>query len=530
MVLFVFFIGLISSAQVGIGTANPIDGSLLDVESTNKGIMIPRMDITDLTTLAPVTKLALSPEPIGLLVFNTDASNGGANEGFYYWDGNDWIAIAGSSSSNDWSISGNAGTSGGTITTDGTNFIGTTDAQNLNFRTNGVLRGRFSSLGEFFVGTQNTILPGDLMNAVGNATFPFALNGYTDFNGSGVYGLIESGTTAFAAVQGEYDGTSVFGPGIRGITFNATNGIDFLGSSNVGISGTLGTGNVQRAFGVMGDTGNNFSVRTGGVIGTDFFATGALGYYANNGLSYGVYAFGNLRANGVAGGRMANDNNLDTHVGMGIEGGFMGGWIKGKEYGAILSGNRFGTYTNGKNITNDMFVVLEKTSNGNRQATYANTSLTVDIQAKGIGQLTNGTSRVVFDKGFSDLIDHSKPIILTITPYGESNGVHIVSVDKNGFSIKENSNGASNVKFNWIAIAEKVDKEPLISEEILTKDFDNNFTSFMGNENLDGGSAIWTENGVVKFGKKAPENKEKIETYTARPKVFRPNQNQNQKN
>jgi hypothetical protein len=513
------------NAQVGVGTTSPIDGSILDVESTDKGVMIPRMDITDLTTLAPVTKLAASPEPVGLLVFNTDASNSGANAGFFYWDGNDWVAVGGSGTSNDWNLLGNAGTAGGTINTDGTNFIGTTDNQNLNFRTNGALRGRFSNLGEFFVGTQSTILPGDLMNAVGNATFPFALNGYTDFDGAGVYGLVESGNTAFAAVQGEYDGTNRFGPGVRGITFNPTAGLDFLGSSVSGISGSLLTGDAQRAFGVMGDTGNNLSRRTGGVIGTDFFAAGALGYYAQNFISYGVYAFGNPRVDGGVNGRMTNENSIDTHVGMGIHGGFMGGWIKGKEYGVLLSGERFGAYTNGKTITNDVFVVLDQKADGEKQATFASTSLSIDVQAKGIGQLANGIARITFDKNFSDLIDQNKPIIVTITPFGESNGVHIVSVDKNGFSIKENNNGFSNVKFNWIAIAEKSNKDNKVSKEILTEKFDENISSFMHNENLDGGSAIWTENGEVKFGERAPKNEEKIKTYEARPKISRPREN-----
>ncbi|MBK8600671.1 MAG: hypothetical protein IPN80_09075 [Flavobacterium sp.] len=70
-----------------------------------------------------------------------------------------------------WTTTGNAGTNGGSILVAGTNFIGTTDAQNIDFRTNNIYRGRFSSLGEFFVGTLNTVLAGDLMNAVGNVTF-----------------------------------------------------------------------------------------------------------------------------------------------------------------------------------------------------------------------------------------------------------------------------------------------------------------------------------------------------------------------
>ena len=82
---------------------------------------------------------------------------------------------------------------------------------------NNIVRGRLSNLGEFFIGTTVTALPGDLMNGVGNVTFPWAVNGYTNQNGGGVYGSVTAGTTAFAGVQGEYVGTGATGSGVRGI-------------------------------------------------------------------------------------------------------------------------------------------------------------------------------------------------------------------------------------------------------------------------------------------------------------------------
>jgi hypothetical protein len=413
------------SAQVGIGTTTPADGAMLDIESTDKGVLVPRVDIADLGTIAPITPAATA----GLLVWNTNATTG---VGFHYWDGTQWVAIAAAGVA--WNLEGNNLTAaeGGTTTTDGTSFIGTTNDHNLNFRTNNILRGRLSNLGEFFIGTQNTIIPGDLMNAVGNNTFPWAVNGYTDFDGSGVYGLVQSGNTVFAGVQGEYEGTNVTGPGVRGITSTSAGGFDFFGNTVSGVSGLLLTGNAPRAFGVMGQTGSNLGTRVGGVLGTNYFASGALGYFSNLGNDFGVYAFGSGIAAGNPGGRGVQASDLNTHIGMGIHGGFMGGWVKGQEYGAIFSGNRFGSYTQGKSISNEAFVVLDKKSTGEKQVTYASTSLSIDVQSKGVGQLSSGLARINFDKGFSDIIDGTKPIIVTITPYGESNGVHIVSVDKHG--------------------------------------------------------------------------------------------------
>ena len=99
----------------------------MDITSTNDGILIPRIALTA-TNVATV----LTPT-VSELVYNTATSVPGPNQvtpGFYYWDGSIWVRIA-SGASNDWALTGNSGTSAGT------NFIGTTDAQDLRFKTGG---------------------------------------------------------------------------------------------------------------------------------------------------------------------------------------------------------------------------------------------------------------------------------------------------------------------------------------------------------------------------------------------------------
>lgn len=200
-------------SQVGVGTASP--SSTLDIIATNPtgtstavdGILIPRVDRQRAQSMAGTTT--------STLVYVNDAVTGTAagtainitSTGFYYFDGTVWQKIASSLNTN-WTTSGNAGIVGGNTTTAGTNFLGTTDAENIDFRTSNTFRGRFSALGEFFVGTLNTTLPGDLMNGVGNATFPWAINGYTSFAAGGVYGLRQAGSTGtWGAIQGELDST-----------------------------------------------------------------------------------------------------------------------------------------------------------------------------------------------------------------------------------------------------------------------------------------------------------------------------------
>ncbi|MCB0456121.1 MAG: hypothetical protein R2776_00315 [Flavobacteriaceae bacterium] len=122
LILCVFFQSVLI-AQVGINTITPQAGSMLDVTSSDKGILIPRVDITNLTNIAPITGGATE----SLLVYNTNTTTG---KGFHYWNGSVWIPIE----SKDWKLSGNSGTN------PVTDFIGTTDNIPLRFRTNNTER------------------------------------------------------------------------------------------------------------------------------------------------------------------------------------------------------------------------------------------------------------------------------------------------------------------------------------------------------------------------------------------------------
>lgn len=76
-------------AQVKIGN-NPgtIDGnSLLELESTNKGFLPPRVALNSTTSASPLT----NPIPAGMLVFST---GGTLPDGYYYWNGSMWKLIA----------------------------------------------------------------------------------------------------------------------------------------------------------------------------------------------------------------------------------------------------------------------------------------------------------------------------------------------------------------------------------------------------------------------------------------------------
>lgn len=84
-ILFCIVVGNVN-AQVKIGNnPNTIDAnSLLELESTNKGFLPPRVAINSLSAVAPLTGTV----PAGMLVYST---GGTVANGYYYWSGAQWI-------------------------------------------------------------------------------------------------------------------------------------------------------------------------------------------------------------------------------------------------------------------------------------------------------------------------------------------------------------------------------------------------------------------------------------------------------
>jgi hypothetical protein len=111
-------------SQVGINTTTPGSGAMLDVTSSDKGILIPRVALSSATSSSPIT-----PAPTtSLLVYNTATAGSGVtavSPGFYYWSGTVWIPLLG----NDWKLTGNSGTNPGVDP--GENFLGTSDDNDM---------------------------------------------------------------------------------------------------------------------------------------------------------------------------------------------------------------------------------------------------------------------------------------------------------------------------------------------------------------------------------------------------------------
>lgn len=77
-----------SSAQVGIGTSTPANSSQLEIAANDKGILIPRVELTNTTTFAPI----VGDQAESLLVYNTIDRNN-VTAGYYYWADNQWNRV-----------------------------------------------------------------------------------------------------------------------------------------------------------------------------------------------------------------------------------------------------------------------------------------------------------------------------------------------------------------------------------------------------------------------------------------------------
>ncbi|MGJ8684683.1 MAG: hypothetical protein ACSHWW_08670 [Nonlabens sp.] len=143
-ILLLLFAGRNSNAQVGINTDSPALDAALDVEGTDKGILIPRLNIIDLSTIAPVTGGSTE----SLLVYNTNTTTG---KGFYFWSGVEWVPVG---KGLYWEKNGNSGTTPGTAA--GQNFLGTTGAQDLVIATNSTEAMRVTSSGQIQAANSGT--------------------------------------------------------------------------------------------------------------------------------------------------------------------------------------------------------------------------------------------------------------------------------------------------------------------------------------------------------------------------------------
>jgi len=293
------FVALLQKAHsqnVGInGTgAAPDVSAMLDIVSSNKGLLIPRI------SLSSTADAAISPAT-SLLVYNTNAAmTNGNGAGFYYNSGTSgapsWVKLY-ASNGKAWETFGNAGTVAGT------NFLGTTDAVDFVTKTNNLERMRILSSGKVGINTTPAMRLDvtDASTTADDATIRGAATGAA--RTYGVYGNSSSTTPNASGVKGEANGagavngvwgvsSAAAGIGLYGLASSAT-GTGIFGSNNAAAGAAIGfagfftssqTGGAALAAGLGGATYYTSSAVSGvaaatiaggaGILGASFNATG----------------------------------------------------------------------------------------------------------------------------------------------------------------------------------------------------------------------------------------------------------------
>jgi hypothetical protein len=181
-----------NAVSVGIGNTAPDASAVLDVTSTTKGALLPRVTTGQ--------KMLIVTPAAGLIVYDNTLNQ------LQVYNGSSWGATAAASG---WNLTGSAGT------TAGTNFIGTTDDVDVVFKRNGVQSGL-------------------LNNALANTSFGvLALNpGTTGINNTALgYQALKHNTT------GSYN----IGTGLYALSSNTTGGTNVATGAGALFSNVAGS-------------------------------------------------------------------------------------------------------------------------------------------------------------------------------------------------------------------------------------------------------------------------------------------------
>jgi Chaperone of endosialidase len=309
------------SQSLAINTTGAIaDASaILDVSSTAKGVLIPRVALTATNLAGPVA----APLP-SLVIYNTATAGAGGtavSPGFYYWTGTGWSRFqTGTATGAEWSLTGNAGT------VPGTHFIGTTDGNDLRFKRNNQHAGLISTNSTAFGTSALNITSTGIQNtAFGSSVLTANTTGMQ--NTAVGFGALVSNTTGGGnigigqvSLLSNIDGYYNVGIGFTSLYHNTT------GDYNVGIGYTALYNNDSGNYNLGIGYGACYSNRKGnGNTGIGAYA-GNFNNTGDNNVAVGHYSsyLGSIGSGNVGVGYYAlfTNSNGSNNVAVGNNAGF----------------------------------------------------------------------------------------------------------------------------------------------------------------------------------------------------------------
>ncbi|MBB4805553.1 hypothetical protein HNP38_000825 [Chryseobacterium defluvii] len=321
---------LAQTGNVGINTSSPDSNAVLDVVSSDKGLLPPRVSLTSTSSASPLTA-----HVAGMIVYNT-ATAGDVTPALYYNDGTKWVLGGAGTPA---ATTNNLTTSGNTITSNVNGISSTAPAINTN---------SLSLSGTSLTGTVNGIASNslDLTPAITAATTNTLVSGGTGNNTitSTVNG-VSANTTAVKTVSNTSTGNSLSTTvnGIAGTTVPMinTNALSLSGTSLTGTVNGIASNSLDLTPAVTAATTHTLSVSgntlTSNVNGVTPNVTVPNIYTANGTLtSARTVNTSSFLLSFVNGSSSTTINNTAAGNGMLSVGGSSRGYIR-----AIASGNTF---------------------------------------------------------------------------------------------------------------------------------------------------------------------------------------------
>jgi trimeric autotransporter adhesin len=213
-------LSFMTSAQVAINTDGtaPDPSAMMDVKSTTKGLLIPRMTTSQ--------RLSISSPAEGLMTYDTDLGI------VCYYHSGSWTMVF--TPSQGWGIQGNTGTN------PTGNFIGTTDTARLMFRVNNQKAGTINTDGLTFFGYQ----AGNLTSGIRN-TFVGHQSGSANTIGQFNTAL------GFQSMLSNQNGSANTGLGFYALQLNTTGGNNTAVGNSALWKNTAGSDNCAGGYGAM---------------------------------------------------------------------------------------------------------------------------------------------------------------------------------------------------------------------------------------------------------------------------------------
>lgn len=391
--------GFAQTNNVGIGTTKPDQSAMLDLQSTQKGLLIPRMSLLQRGTIInPAT---------GLMVYQTDMLSG-----FYFYDGKEWkplstdtAANSVSQDPNDWTMNGNPGTD------PATHFIGTTNNVGLRFKVNGTSSGLIDVdpkanvfLGYVAGGYNPLAMTGTKNAGIGRA----ALLSNTTGNDNSAIG----GNSLFSNTTG--NGNVAFGS--EALLANTT------GSYNIGIgtgplhTNTIGNYNVGIGYRALYNNTGSYNFALGNsALETNTTGTfnSAYGDAALNSNTTGAYNFAlgwhaaftnQTGSSNLAIGNQALNNNIvgNDNTAVGNQAGYLS-----TGNANIFLGSGAGNNAAFSGVSNTLIIANTNTATPLVNGNFANKTLKIDL----------GTAAATNTTGFLAIGDFSSatPPVLNFT-------------------------------------------------------------------------------------------------------------------